>query len=295
MSNNTKTIKNDVLVSLQARKSHQPKSFKDFKDQQNEVFQIEWIPIKDLDPAVWNVTPEDARVKEIKKYNKYLMKPLIVGVLPDGTMIVLDGHHRATAYQELGYPEIPCVFIQISSPEEGAEWALLINVDNSKSGKKPYWKFVMELGFKDPMAVDLQRVVESVGFKISPNSGNYRITVIPAIKGWQKQHGLDVVKLSLMVIRDVYDGHPVALQLKLWKLIIDFISRYSKFKQFDYQRLIKVLRTSYGTDAVAFTKEIESEMRKCVTTEPEDVVNILIHKKYNHQLGEAKKLPKVDR
>ncbi|MFH0952646.1 MAG: ParB N-terminal domain-containing protein [Patescibacteria group bacterium] len=91
---------------------------------------VHQVAIKDLKPATYNPRKHSAeqlnQLKEsIKRFG--MVDPIIVNSAPKRKMIVIGGHMRLKAAKELGYKEMPCVFINISDEIKERELNLRLN------------------------------------------------------------------------------------------------------------------------------------------------------------------------
>ena len=83
---------------------------------------VEYVSIDTLVPADYNprrITAADR--KDIKaSLEKFgFAEPIIVNKNPDRLNVIVGGHQRVTvAKEELGYTEVPCVFVNLSLKEE---------------------------------------------------------------------------------------------------------------------------------------------------------------------------------
>lgn len=91
---------------------------------------IEYVPIDSLhspeyNPRLWS-NETTAQLKEsIKKYG--LVDPLLVNSAPDRQGIVIGGNFRLTVAKELGYTEVPVVYMNIQDLEREKELNLRLN------------------------------------------------------------------------------------------------------------------------------------------------------------------------
>ncbi|MFH1171914.1 MAG: DNA methyltransferase [bacterium] len=98
----------------------------------NQQLTIHQVSIKDLRPAMYNPrthSPEQlGQLKEsIKRFG--LVDPIIVNSAPKRRNVVIGGHMRLKAAKELGYKEIPCVFVNI--PDLGKEKELNVRLNKN--------------------------------------------------------------------------------------------------------------------------------------------------------------------
>lgn len=84
--------------------------------------QVEYVKIQELHPADYNprrMSVEDRRhiQESLSKYG--FAEPVVVNRHPDRMNIIVGGHQRVTvAKEDLGYTEVPCVFVNLPLDKE---------------------------------------------------------------------------------------------------------------------------------------------------------------------------------
>ncbi len=96
---------------------------------------VQYVPIKDLKPAVYNPrkhTPEAmTKLQEsIKRYG--LVDPLVVNGAPSRKNIVIGGHFRLKAAKEVGYKEVPVVYVTIPDIQKEKELNIRLNANTGE-------------------------------------------------------------------------------------------------------------------------------------------------------------------
>ena len=91
---------------------------------------IVYIPIKELVPSTynprkWNESQIKALKESIQRFG--LVDPIICNSSPERKNIVIGGHFRLAIAKELGYEEMPVVYINISEIEKEKELNLRLN------------------------------------------------------------------------------------------------------------------------------------------------------------------------
>jgi len=91
---------------------------------------IEYIPIKDLIPSIYNPRKWDSKAiadltESIKKYG--LVDPLLVNSAENRKNILIGGHFRLKIAKNLGYKKVPCVYINIPDIEKEKELNIRLN------------------------------------------------------------------------------------------------------------------------------------------------------------------------
>lgn len=129
--------------------------------EKNEL-KITFIKVDDLKVANYNPRKHDEQAKEqlkksIKKYG--LVDPIIVNFAPKRKNIVIGGHFRLKVAKELGYKEIPAVFVNIPDINKEKELNLRLNRNTGEWDIDLLKEFDLELlldvGFGDEDLSDI--------------------------------------------------------------------------------------------------------------------------------------------
>ncbi len=96
----------------------------------NHNLTVHQVAITDLKPATYN--PRKHSQEQLNQLKESitrfgLVDPIIVNNAPNRRMIVIGGHMRLKAAKELGYKEMPCVFINIPDINKEKELNLRLN------------------------------------------------------------------------------------------------------------------------------------------------------------------------
>ena len=92
--------------------------------------QIEYIKVSDLNPASYNPRKwsEDATTQLTESIRKFgLVDPILVNCAENRKNIVIGGHFRLKVAKDLGYKEVPVVYINIPEIEREKELNLRLN------------------------------------------------------------------------------------------------------------------------------------------------------------------------
>lgn len=143
-----------------------------------------WIPVKDLtrDPRV-NTRPVDNAWVErhVPVFDAEALGVLAVSARPDGTMVLLDGQHRAELCRRAGNEDrkVLCrVYEGLSVPQE----AVLFRALNDGRQVQPIYKFLARVTEGEPIATAINGVVESLGWKIHDQNGPTSISAVVALE-----------------------------------------------------------------------------------------------------------------
>ena len=151
-----------------------------------------YVPISNLQPAEYNPrTNTDKQAEDLKKSLRDfdLVEPIVVNSAENRKNVIIGGHFRWRMAKELGYKEIPVVYVNIPDLEKEKElnlrlnknigefdWDLLANFDES---------FLSDIGFSseeldnifdiedDPEQFDLQKELQKLDItKINIQKGD---------------------------------------------------------------------------------------------------------------------------
>jgi len=91
---------------------------------------IVYVPLKDLKPAAynprkWNASQIESLTESIKRFG--LVDPVIVNGAPDRKNVVIGGHFRLKVAKDLGFTEVPVVYLNIPDLEKERELNLRLN------------------------------------------------------------------------------------------------------------------------------------------------------------------------
>jgi DNA modification methylase len=130
---------------------------------------ITQVPIKDLIPAVynprkWNDTSIDHLKQSIIKFG--IVDPILVNSSPERKNIVIGGHFRLKIAKDLGYKEVPCVYINISDIEKEKELNLRLNKNTGEWN----WDLLAEFdqSFLSDIGFGSEELDEIFGFGDNP-------------------------------------------------------------------------------------------------------------------------------
>ncbi len=96
----------------------------------NQKMNIEYVPVSSLRPAEYNPRHwSQEAITELKESIKHygLVDPLLVNSAPERKGVVIGGHFRLAVAKELGYTEMPVVFVNIPDLEREKELNLRLN------------------------------------------------------------------------------------------------------------------------------------------------------------------------
>lgn len=135
---------------------------------------VEYVSIETLIPAEYNprrITEADRKDIRASLEKFGFVEPIIVNRNPERMNVIVGGHQRVTvAKEELGYTEVPCVFVNLNKKEE-KELNVRLNKNQGRwdyDALQQYFDkdWLKELGFLDSdlsfWVSDFQKKFESI-------------------------------------------------------------------------------------------------------------------------------------
>jgi DNA modification methylase len=155
---------------------------------------IKYILVKDLIPSVYNPRKWNGKAiadltESIKKYG--FCDPILVNSAENRKNVLIGGHFRLKIAKDLGYKEVPCVYINIPDIEKEKELNIRLN--------KNLGEFNLEL-----LAKFDENFLSSIGFSSEDLDQIFDIDVIPEQFDLEKElKKLDINKINFQK-GDVY-------------------------------------------------------------------------------------------
>lgn len=153
----------------------------------NEQLKIAQVKIEDLNPAPYNPRKwsEEAIVGLKESIQKFgLVDPIIVNKAPNRFNIVVGGHFRLKVAKDLGFKEIPVVYVNIPDPEKEKELNLRLNKNVGE------WDWDLLAKFDENFLTD-------VGFSSEELDEIFDVDTNPEIFDLQKElQKLDITKIE---------------------------------------------------------------------------------------------------
>lgn len=113
---------------------------------------IHYVPVEQLRPAEYNPrTSTDKQTQELKKSitNFDMVEPIIVNSTPNRRNVIIGGHFRWRVAKELGYKEIPVVYVSIPNVVKEKELNLRLNRNTGE------WDFELLKDFDVELLLDV--------------------------------------------------------------------------------------------------------------------------------------------
>ena len=158
------------------------------KESSNTKFNIVYVPIKELKLSEYNprkISKESLeQLKEsIKRFQ--MVDPIIANAAPNRKNIVIGGHMRLKGAKELGFKEIPVVYVKISDIKREQELNVRLNRNTGE------WDFKLLANFSEEFLGD-------IGFSSEDMDEIFGIDENPEVFDLQKELAkLDIKKVDV--------------------------------------------------------------------------------------------------
>ncbi|MFC9973599.1 DUF6551 family protein [Spirillospora sp. NPDC127200] len=151
---------------------------------QAQPARTDWVPLDKLtrDLRV-NTRPIDSAWVErhVPTFDPQALGVLAVSVRDDGTAVILDGQNRAELCRRAGWdgePVLCRIYEGLTVPQEAALFRAL----NDGRQVQSIYKFLARVTEGEPVAVAINSVVESLGWKIHDQNGPTSISAVVALE-----------------------------------------------------------------------------------------------------------------
>lgn len=202
-----------------------------------------------IDPESLQVDPSyqrDVKVKHkriVSEFDETAFGVPLVGEREDGTLWIVDGLQRLTAWKKLGKAKIRCEVFNSKGPEDEARIFTLVNLNRTKLTAGEQFKGMLTAG--DQLAWQIKECVEGCGFYLSLSGGNKAkknsVSCISALVAVAKLHGVEPIKFALEIARDIWpeDSNAVCA-----KMVLGLCRWYVKHEGlFDREKIEAKLKT----------------------------------------------------
>jgi len=115
-------------------------------DESNTRLNIIYVPIRELKPSEYNprkISKESLEQLKESMRRFQVVDPIIVNAAPNRRNIVIGGHMRLRGAKELGFKEIPVVYVKISDIKQEQELNIRLNRNTGE------WDFSLLTNFSE--------------------------------------------------------------------------------------------------------------------------------------------------
>lgn len=240
-----------------------PKILKEeaFDDMYEELIEFK---IEDLEKYVANGETNQLQVDTIVyTFNSKEFEPIRVGRLPNGKLVIIDGHHRTCAWETIhlesgndGPATIRGYVQDVSSMAEVAAIYHRMNTNRRKKNQLELYKALLTA--RIPRYLKVDEVVNKHGFVMKQSSADDSISAIATILNLEKKYGLALVNMLLKVIRGAYDGHRDSTKVVMLNGLSYFLAYMHSDPYFDVRKFINKLRKATLNKAIESIKKTKT-------------------------------------
>lgn len=214
-----------------------------------------YIYLKDLtvDPEVQRAEGLDLRRvnKMAAAFDDMALGTVTVSARPNGTQIILDGWHRTSAAEQVGYKgQISAnVFTGLSAEREHELFVLYNNTRNVSA----LTTFIQRVAFGDVVAVEINDVLTRYGWRVKPGTGEGNFVAVNAIesvytdgaRSVAKGAHLELVDKTVSTLTAAWGHDCRATHQSLVRGVGKFFGRYAEL--IDMKKLVSELQLSAPT------------------------------------------------
>lgn len=201
-----------------------------------------------------------------RQFDRNAIGTVYLSLRSDGEYAILDGQHRIAAANLKGVHELPArVFIDLSYEEEAALYVKFATVNP----QTPMDKFKARLEAKEPIAMDIVEVLDSVGgLRVGLGQTDHTIQAVTVIEGLYKKAGRGHLRHVLTTIYRTWQGTPRAYTHPILNGISSFLLRYESLTEkedgvkLDWSRLIQILSHMTPEGLIAKGTQLQGLMSK---------------------------------
>jgi hypothetical protein len=185
----------------------------------------------------------------------------VVSRREDGSMVALDGQHRLYALRLANHDEpLLCDVQEGLTLADEAELFILLQAD--RKAVRVYDKFKARLVAKDPIALEVQKLVVASGLRIAKAAGPNCVCAIKSVESAHaKYNNLPRVLSILLKWSDgdgsAFDGH----------LILDLGHFLSEYPKIDVERFIKQLASWSPERVLSKIRRVQGNVDDLARTE----------------------------
>jgi hypothetical protein len=188
--------------------------------------QFAYLPLGLLNIEKYQRPISPAKVNKIvKTFSEARLHPVDVSYR-DGNYYVMDGQHRIAALKKLDIPQAPCMIRQGLTYQEEADLFVKLNSDRSKPTKLAL--FHADTEAQKVPALEINSLVESVGFTIAKNGGSKSNTISAAsrLEEIYKAVGPSGLRQVLLLVRKAWNGRVESMDGRILMGVCEFYKRY---------------------------------------------------------------------
>jgi len=204
----------------------------------------------------------------------------------NGMFYIIDGQHRLALAKLVGLNSLMALVYEGLSYEDEAKYFNALNGANGESRKPTNQeRFNASIEAKDPVAIDISKIVEKAGYRISKTKDNGGIQAVNSIQDIYTKYGATHLYYTLLLIKSTWGGEEYAVHAKILLGVSEFMNTYKGEPNFNAKMFAKQLAK---VDPIKIVREAKND-----PTTNKTIIqyqNVLL-RYYNNKL--QKKLPNL--
>lgn len=212
--------------------------------------------IQELRPADVHIDPHVQRsldkghvARIAKEYNPDLFGMGHASLRADGLHYALDGQHRIEAAKVAHMAHVPVLFKVYTGLSTAQEAALFVKLQENRKAVHALDTFRLRVVAGDPVALDIKRILDSLGIAVAASYGNGTVSAVKALedvyfgrcgaKRAKSQAEPELLEKTLLVLHTAWGGKREAFEGILLKGVAHVFKKYGE--AVDADRLAKRL------------------------------------------------------
>lgn len=202
-----------------------------------------FISVNDLRLGKYQrVITDMARIKKMSDVFDETLLGTITVSFRDGKNYVIDGQHRTVLSKIMKREGLMALVYEGLTYEQEAEYFNKLNGANGEQKKlRKSEVFNANVEAKDAMSIDIQAIIEELGFYLSATSGDNSIAAIGTVEKIYKKRGSQGLKEVLQLTRDTWNGEKYSLNNQVLDGISEFLNIYRGDINFSNKTFIRQL------------------------------------------------------
>jgi hypothetical protein len=214
--------------------------------------------------------------------------PVITKVNGEGYHHIVEGQHRVRAAQiAFGDDEkVKCRMVDAEDPARAAE--IFLGINKGRKAIKPVQSFLVSVTALRQPEVDINSMVKTLGYKISPSRQDWNITAVSALIRVYNRQGKAILHSTLLTLHKTWRGESAAFQGDIVCGYAVFINEFMPQK-LNLDRLVSVIYKNFTPGRLLQASRLYAEQHKVSLTEG---MSETLRAKYNMNQKESQRLKK---
>lgn len=229
--------------------------------------------------AVYQRTLDMGYVRKLKAtWVPRAMGVLYVSERADGRLVVIDGQHRLFVFRELAPtdtdPTVNCLVYRGLTPRDEAETFVILN--GSRLALRPIQLFKASLDAERPVETAINRLVESLGMRITDNSADGHIACVLTLRYIYRMDGPKVLSAVLDIAHAANGKQRQGYSRAMLRGLHSFLIRFGE--EYDRTHLVDALRR---TDPDLIIRQARRYAGVSTSPDLASMTGTVIHELYN--------------